>query len=106
MKKPCSHCPLSKEAFDRRLGRVPNSVHCADCEKYDKYKQFRESRRKYKPGKVISSMKEFEEHINDSCLYMHDKPKPIAFLISLQYRVLSSLIRYGKIRIAVKKQEG
>lgn len=104
MKKPCNNCLYSKESYSKKFGKEPNDVlRCSNCDKYMKYKIFRESQRKYKPGKTIKSISDFENHIDDGVVYFFDSIKPIAFLTHLQYVILKKYIENGRIKEAVRK---
>lgn len=105
MNKPCTNCRYANKVESSKLTKFyPNSVICLHCEKYQKYLEFRKSKCKYKKGKRITSIQEFEKCITqDKFVYWGTKIYHAGWIGSFQYRFIRRLINSGWIYKAVKK---
>ena len=108
MKKPCSNCSNAIEYNSRKRRfydpdwRKPC---CCHCDLLKKYKDFRESKKKYFRGNPIESIFEFCSLDAQSLVYWHDKIKHISVIKSMPYRVVESAISHKALFKAIKKSE-
>ena len=108
MKKPCSNCSNAIEYNSRKRRfydpdwRKPC---CCHCDLLKKYKEFRESKKKYFRSDPIESIFEFCTLNEQSFVYWHDKIKHISVIKSMPYRVVESAISHKALFKAIKKSE-
>lgn len=108
MRKPCNKCEFSNTYKTvKKTNYYPNRLSgtCAVCEKYLKYQDWLESKRKYHKGEKIRSIKEFEEHISDEFMYWNDKVQHVGWLMSMQYVRIRMAISLGILYTAIRKAE-
>lgn len=120
MKKPCSscenaiketHCPKMVK-YDPQFLNYYNSP-CYKCDKYEKYKLFRESKRKYQKGDQIKTLTDFVSYIEfrqsgddgDCYLYIRDKIYHFDWILSLQFRCIMKSVYNGNVYEAIKKED-
>lgn len=108
MKKPCSSCQNSIE-YDYKKRKVYepdwHKQCCTNCDLLKRYKDFRESKKKYFRGNPIESIFEFCSLDAQSLVYWHDKIKHISVIKSMPYRVVESAISHKALFKAIKKSE-
>jgi len=64
------------------------------------------TKRKYKPGRKIKSFERLFHYLDkDSFVYLRDKIHHKGWVISLQVRVVKSMLKGGSIRIALKLKQ-
>ena len=110
MKKPCSSCDNAiKTRHCRKKQRYEPNIHnmeCWDCEELQKYEVFRESKRRYREGKVIPDMVKFIEYISkNNFVYLRHKIQHLGWIKSLQYHFVESSVMMGVISEAIKKED-
>ena len=108
MKKPCSNCSNAIEYnHPKRKVHDPDWQNpcCHYCDLLKKYKEFRESKKKYFRSDPIESIFEFCSLDAQSLVYWHDKIKHISVIKSMPYRVVESAISHKALFKAIKKSE-
>ena len=107
MNKPCSSCMYARQSINGTV-LLPKRecFNYRTCKAWRKYDEYKESRRKYKQGKTIKSLAEFEKHLNgDGFFYLRGVIKHKSILISMTVRTIQLYIESGYLRAAVKKEE-
>jgi len=62
---------------------------------------------KYREGPIIEDIGTFDALVNaGGWVYLHGRPKHPAFMCSLPYRVVSSMIRRKLLSVALEREEG
>lgn len=97
MNKPCNNCSHNTS--------FKNDVWCehhfeSECIKYVKYQEQLEKRRKYVAGDIIKTLEDLNKQ---NIVYFGSSPKPMAFISSMQYRIVNNLLRRGQFRYCIKK---
>ena len=98
MNNPCIKCIHAK-----RSGSQYVCLNIKRCEAYNEYERYKESKRKYKQGRRIYSLAEFERHFPDGFFYLNGVIKHVSILQSMSVKTIMNFLSNGSIRTAIKK---
>ena len=106
MGKPCTGCPAaSRYEYKGKEYSNPGNAACIHCKKYEKYQQYLQGKAKYKRGKKVKDLNEFDKLLTrDGVIYINYKIWNASWAISLQYRLIATAIKNGRVHAAIKKE--
>lgn len=113
MQKPCNKCENSSSYilpsgttryYPQTFGYY--AIKCRECEKYKKYEEYLQSRRKYLMGKPIKSLEEYFalKEKGESLFYWRGAIRHFKVLECLTFSTFVDLINHGNLYRAIKKQ--
>lgn len=98
MNNPCRRC-----VYAIRTEPPYACLNIKKCEAYNEYERYKESKRKYRQGRQIQSLAEFEQHFPDGFFYLHGVIKHVSILQSMSVKTIMNYLSNGSIRTAIKK---
>lgn len=106
MNKPCRGCRKAVHASRNGKEYWNLTAGCENCEKYRKYQDYLESRRKYRHGKKITTINELIACMDKTnYVYWRHKILHRGFVCSWQLQMILNSLRAGVFYEAVIKGE-
>jgi len=112
MNKPCNKCEYAY-SYQYKSGNVryyardfgEKAKICRECEKYKKYNEYLESRRRYYKGEPIKSVEEYLalKAKGETMFYLRDAIRHYGWIESLQFHTFMGFMNHGTICRANKK---
>lgn len=99
MNNPCRKCAFCF-TYNNRCYPAYNKA-CSLCDKRKKYEEYKQSKRMFVPGDVITTL---DELLEQEWVIFGGMTRHIEFIKSLQLRIVIGLIKNRSLRKAVRKE--
>lgn len=97
---PCRYCELSTKYTNNRSG-PSHKKECSECERYEKHKQYLQSKRKFEEGETITKI---DELLKQEWVMLYHATKHIEVLKHMNIATVLKWLESGAIHKAIRKE--